>query len=76
MKTCLMWSRCSSAVLLKMMMLSKYAMVKLKSFNIPIISSWKYAGAFVSPKGTLIYSYFPNGKVKAVFGIDSSSKGM
>ena len=51
-------------------------MAKLKSFNIPVISSWKYAGAWVSPKGTLMYSYFPNGEVKAVFGMDASSKGM
>ena len=62
MKTCLMWSRCSSAVLLKMIMLPKYAMVKLKSFNIPVISSWKYAGSCVSLNGTLLYSYFPNGE--------------
>ena len=57
-------------------MLSKYAMVKLKSFNLPVISSWKYAGACASLNGTLIYSYFPNGEGKAVLGMDSSSKGM
>ena len=51
-------------------------MAKLKSFNIPVISSWKYAGACAGPNGTLIYSYFPNGEVKAVLGMDSSSKGM
>ena len=51
-------------------------MVKLKSFNIPVMSSWKYAGACASPKDTLIYLYFPNGKVKSVFGMDASSKGI
>ena len=51
-------------------------MVKLKSFNIPVTSSWKYAGACVSPNGTLIYLYFPNGEVKAVFGMDAPSKGI
>ena len=52
------------------------AMVKLKSFNIPVMSSWKYAGACLSPKGTLIYPYFPNGEVKAVLGMDAASKGI
>ena len=37
---------------------------------------WKYAGACVSLKGTLMYLYFPNGEVKAVLGIDDSSNGM
>ena len=27
-------------------------------------------------EGTLMYSYFPNGEVKAVLGIDDSSSGM
>ena len=40
------------------------------------MSSWKYGGAYVSPKGTLMYSYFPNGKVKAILGTDASSSGM
>ena len=34
------------------------------------MSSWKYAGACVSPKGTLMYSYFPNGEVNAVLGME------
>ena len=51
-------------------------MANLKSFNIPVISSWKYAGACASPKGTLMYSYFQNGEVKAVLGMDASSKGI
>ena len=75
-KTCFMWSRCSSTVLLKIMMSSRYAMVKWKSFNIPVMSSWKYTGACASPNGTLTYSKFPNGKVKVVLGMDSSSKRM
>ena len=75
-KTCIMWSMCSFAVLLKIMMSSKYAIAKLKSFNIPVMSSWKYAGACTSPNGTLTYAYFSNGEVMAVLGMDSSSKGM
>ena len=51
-------------------------MAKLKSVNIPAISSWKYAGACASPKCTLIYPYFPHGEVKAVLGMDTSSKGI
>ena len=43
-------------------------MAKLKSFNIPVISSWKYTGACVSPKGTLMYLYFLNDEVKADLG--------
>ena len=38
--------------------------------------SWKYAGAYVSPKGTLMYLYFPNGEVKAVLGMDASFRNM
>ena len=40
------------------------------------MSSWKYAGACASPKGPLIYSYFPNGEVNTVLGIEDSSKGI
>ena len=40
------------------------------------MSSWKYAGACVSQKGTLIYSYFPKGEVNAVLGIEDLSKGI
>ena len=40
------------------------------------MSSWKYAGSCAIPNGTLTYSNFPNGEVKAVLGMDSSSKGM
>ena len=49
------------------MISSKYAMAKLKSFKMPVMSSWKYAGACASPKGTLTYSYLPNGELNAVF---------
>ena len=42
-----------------------------RSFRTPVISSWKYAGACASPKGTLTYSYLPNGDVNAVLGIES-----
>ena len=42
----------------------------------PVMSSWKYASAYASPKGTLIYSYFPNGVVNAVLGIEDLSKGI
>ena len=41
-----------------------------------VMSSWKYAGACMSPKGTFMYAYFPKGKVNAFLGIDDSSNGM
>ena len=59
-----------------MMMSSSWAKVKEKSFKTPVISSWKYTGACTSPKGTLMYLYFPNGEVNAVLGIGDSSKGI
>ena len=76
MRTCLMCLRCSSAVLLKMIMSSRYAIDQEKSFKLPVINSWKYAGACVSPKGTLMYLCFTNGEVNAVLGIEDSSKGI
>ena len=42
----------------------------------PVMSAWKYAHACASPKGTLIYSYFPNDEVNAVLGIEDLSKGI
>ena len=36
-----------------------------------VISSWKYAGACASLKGTLTYSYLPNSDVNNVLGIES-----
>ena len=42
----------------------------------PVISSLKYADACMSPKGTLMCLYFPNGEVNAVLGIEDSSKGI
>ena len=50
--------------------------VKEKSVKTSVINSWKYAGACASPKGTLMYSYFPKGEVNAVLGIGDSSKGI
>ena len=75
-KSCLMWVRCSSAVLLKKMMSFRSVIGKEKSFKTPVISSWKYAGACASPKGTLMYLYFQNGDVNAVSGIEDSSEGI
>ena len=71
-----MCERCSSVVLLKIIISSKYAMAKLKSFKIPVINSWKYAGVCASPKGTLMYSYFPKGELNAVLGIEDLSRGI
>ena len=51
-------------------------MVKVKSFKIPVITSWKYVGACGSPKGTLMYSYLPNGELNAVLGIEDLSRGI
>ena len=42
----------------------------------PVMSSVKYAGACASPKGTLMYSYLPNGELNAVFGMEVLSKGI
>ena len=68
--------RCSSAVLLKMIMSSKYATAKLKSFKIPVINSWKYAGAWASPNGTLTITYLLKGELNAILGIEDLSWGM
>ena len=40
------------------------------------MSSWKYAGACESPKGTLTYSYLPNGELNAVLGMEDLSRGI
>ena len=73
-----MWMcvRCSCGVLLNMIISSKYAIANGKSFSIPVINSWKYAGACARPNGTFIYSYFPKGELKAVLGMDDLSRGM
>ena len=42
----------------------------------PVISSWKQAGACANPNGTLTYLYFPKGELKGVFGIEDLSNGM
>ena len=59
--TFLMCDRCSSAVLLNIIILFNYAIVKSKSFKILVISSWKYTGAWANPKGTVTYLYLPKG---------------
>ena len=74
--TLLMCNRCSSAVLLKIIMSSKYAIAKSKSFKIPVINSWKYAGAWAHPKGTLMYSYLPKEGLNAALSIKDLSKGI
>ena len=51
-------------------------MAKLNSYKMPAISSWKYAGACASSKGTLKYSYFLNGELNAVLGIEDLSRGV
>ena len=68
--------RCFSAVLLKIIILSRYAIMKLKSFKILVINSWKYAGACANLKGTLTYLYFLKGALNAVFSIEDLSKGI
>ena len=67
---------CSSAVLPNIIISSKYAMVKLKSFKRLVINSLKYAGACARPKSTLTYSYLPNGELNAVFGMEDLSRGI
>ena len=49
-------------------------MAKSKSFKIPVISCWKYAGAWASPKGILMYLYLPKGELNAVLGIEDLSR--
>ena len=72
-----MYDRCFfSVVLLNIIMLSKYAIVKLKSFKIPVINSLKFAGALANLKGTLTYSYFLKGELNAVLGVEDLSKGI
>ena len=51
-------------------------MAKLKSFKMPVMSSWNYSGACASPKGTLMYLFFPNGEVNAIIGVEDISKGI
>ena len=51
-------------------------MAKSNSFKMPVISSWKYAGACASLKGTLTYSYLPNGEFNAILGMEDLSRGI
>ena len=74
--TILMCKKCSWGVLLNIIMSSRYAIAKLKSFRIPVIGSWKYAGACAKPNRTFTYSNFPKGELKAVLGIEGLSNGM
>ena len=56
--TFLICDSCSFAVLLNIIMSSKYAIAKSKSFKIPVINSWKYAGAWANPKGKRYFDIF------------------
>ena len=68
--TFLMCDRCSSTVLMNIIISSKYAIVKSKPFKILVINSWKYAGTWANLNGTLTYSYLQRGELNAVFGIE------
>ena len=50
-------------------------MAKSTSFMMPVMSSWKYAGACAHPEGILTYSYLPNGEWNAVLGMENLSRG-
>ena len=39
-------------------------------FKMPVMSSWKYAGACASQEGTLTYSYLPNVELNAILGME------
>ena len=68
-------SRCcrySSSVLLKMIMSSKYPIVKLLHLIRTLsIKSWKYAGTWLSPKGVHLDCPFPIGRTNADLALDS-----
>ena len=51
-------------------------MAKLKSFMMPVMTSWKHAGACASPKGTLMYSHLPNGELNIKLGMEDLSRGI
>ena len=51
-------------------------MAKLKSFKMAVMSSWKYAGACASPKGTLTYLYLPTCELNATSGMEDLPKGI
>ena len=71
-----MCERCSCGVLLNMIMSSRYAMEKREILEYACHQLLEVSCACASPKGTLMYSYFPKGKLKAVLGMDDSSRGM
>ena len=62
-------------ILLKIMMLSRYAITKSpQSCKTIEISCWKYAGTCAKPKGTALNSYLPKGVRNAVLALESLSK--
>ena len=65
-KTILMCERCFWCILLDIIISSRYAIAKVKSFRMPVISSWKWAGTCAKPNGTFMYSYFLKGELKVV----------
>ena len=42
----------------------------------PVINSWKYAGACARSKGTLTYLHLLIGELNAVFGMEDLSRGI
>ena len=63
--------RCSSSLLLKMILSSRYTITKLlQSYNTIEINCWKYAGACAKPEGTALNLYLPKGVRNAVFAWD------
>jgi hypothetical protein len=68
---------CSSQVLLKMRMSSKYTTTKelVKGLNTSSINLMKVAGAFVNPKGMPIHSKRPSLDLKAIFHTSVGSMG-
>jgi hypothetical protein len=68
---------CSSHVLLKMRMSSKYTTRKelVKGLNTSSINLIKVVGAFVKPKGMTIYSKRPSLDLNVVFHTSVGSMG-
>ena len=69
-----MCERCSWGVLLNIIMSSRWAIVKLKSFRIPVINSWKNTSACAKPSGTFMHSNLLKGELNAVFGMEALSQ--
>jgi hypothetical protein len=68
---------CSSQVLLKMRMSSKYTTIKelVKGLNTSSINFMKVVGAFVKPKRMTIHSKRPSIDLKVVFHTSVASMG-